>query len=176
MSDRANRKPKIIKIPGPDHPITIERNAHRIVVVIAGRVVADTRAALTLREASYPPVQYIPLKDVDTALLERTDHATYCPYKGDCAYYSIPLGGERSVNAVWTYEAPYAAVAAIKDHVAFHPDRVDAIEERPIGLPLSARGVQLPSGHRRRLRRASSGKQGDIEMSELLDAVKEEVQ
>ena len=176
MSDRANRKPKIIKIPGPDHPITIERNAHRIVVVVAGRVAADTRAALTLREASYPPVQYIPLKDVDTALLERTDHATYCPYKGDCAYYSIPLGGERSVNAVWTYEAPYAAVAAIKDHVAFYPDRVDAIEERPVGLPFSARGVQLPSGHRRRLRRASSGKQGDIEMSELLDAVKEEVQ
>ena len=93
MSDRANRKRKTIKIPGPDHPITIERNAHRIVVVVAGRVVADTRAALTLREASYPPVQYIPLKDVDTALLERTDHATYCPYKGDCAYYSIPLGG-----------------------------------------------------------------------------------
>ncbi len=92
MSDRANRKPKIMKIPGPDHPITIERNAHRIVVVVAGRVVADTRAALTLSEASYPPVQYIPLKDVDTALLERTDHATYCPYKGDCAYYSIPLG------------------------------------------------------------------------------------
>ena len=71
MSDRANRKPKIIKIPGPDHPITIERNAHRIVVVVAGRVVADTRAALTLREASYPPVQYIPLKHVDTALLWR---------------------------------------------------------------------------------------------------------
>jgi uncharacterized protein (DUF427 family) len=99
--------------------------------VVAGRVVADTRAALTLREASYPPVQYIPLRNVDTALLERTDHATYCPYKGDCAYYSIPLGGERSVNAVWTYEAPYGAVAAIKDHVAFYPDRVDAIEERP---------------------------------------------
>ena len=135
MSDRANRKPKIIKIPGPDHPITIERNAHRIVVVVAGRIVADTRAALTLREASYPPVQYIPLKDVDTALLERTDHATYCPYKGDCAYYSIPLGGERSVNAVWTYEAPYGAVAAIKDHVAFYPDRVDAIEERPESYP-----------------------------------------
>ena len=112
MSDRANRKPKIIKIPGPDHPITIERDAHRIVVVVAGRVVADTRAALTLREASYPPVQYIPRKDVDTALLERTDHATYCPYKGDCAYYSIPLGGERwsprsgttslSIPTVWT--------------------------------------------------------------------------
>src|SRR6202022_1768338 len=124
MSNRANRKPKIIKIPGPDHPITIERNAHRIVVVVAGRVVADTRAALTLREASYPPVQYITLKDVDPALLERTDHATYCPYKGDCAYYSIPLGGERSVHAVWSYETPYAAVAEPKDPVGFYPARV----------------------------------------------------
>jgi uncharacterized protein (DUF427 family) len=131
MSERVERKPKTVKIPGPDHPITIERNAHRIVVTVAGRVVADTRVALTLREAGYPLVQYIPRNDVEMALLARTDHATYCPYKGDCAYYSIPLGGERSVNAVWTYEAPYAAVAAIKDHVAFYPDRVDAIEERP---------------------------------------------
>ena len=96
-----------------------------------GRIVADTREALTLREAAYPAVQYIPRKDVDMALLERTDHTTYCPYKGDCAYFSIPLGGERSVNAVWSYEAPYAAVAPIKDYLAFYPNRVDAIEERP---------------------------------------------
>lgn len=139
MSERADRRARITKIPGPEHPITIESNAHRIVVAVAGRVVADTRAALTLREASYPPVQYIPRKDVDTTLLERTDHATYCPYKGDCAYYSIPLGGERSLNAVWTYETPFAAVAAIKDHVAFYPDRVDAIEEQPGDDPRSPR-------------------------------------
>ena len=122
---------KSIKIPGPDHPITIERNPARIVVSVAGRVVADTREALMVREAAYPPVQYIPRKDVDMALLQRTDHSTYCPYKGDCAYFSIPLGDERSTNAVWTYEAPYAAVVSIKDHLAFYPDRVDAIEERP---------------------------------------------
>jgi uncharacterized protein (DUF427 family) len=122
---------KSIKIPGPDHPITIEANPARVVVSVAGRVVADTRAALTLREASYPAVQYIPRADVDMALLARTQHDTYCPYKGDSSYYSIPHGGERSTNAVWTYEAPYAAVAAIKDHVAFYPDRVDSIEERP---------------------------------------------
>jgi uncharacterized protein (DUF427 family) len=119
-----------IKIPGPDHPITIEANPSRVVVSIDGVVIADTREALTLREASYPPVQYIPRKDVDMSLLVRTGHATYCPYKGDCAYYSIPAGGERSVNAVWAYEAPYPAVAAIKDHLAFYPSRVEAIEER----------------------------------------------
>lgn len=65
-------------------------------------------------------------------LLERTELTTYCPYKGDCSYYSIPSGGERTVNAVWTYEAPYDAVAIIKDYLAFYPDRVDAIEERPL--------------------------------------------
>jgi len=102
---------KTVKIPGPDHPITIEPNPARITIAIGDRVIADTREALTLREASYPAVQYIPRKDVDMSLLQRTEHATYCPYKGDCSYYSIPLGGERSVNAVWTYEDTYPAVA-----------------------------------------------------------------
>jgi uncharacterized protein (DUF427 family) len=122
-------KPKPVKIPGPDHPITIETNPARVTVTLAGRVIADTTEALVLREAAYPAVQYIPLKDVDRSLIERTEHASYCPYKGDAAYYSIPVGGERSLNAIWTYEAPYAAVARIKDHVAFYPDRVDSIEE-----------------------------------------------
>jgi uncharacterized protein (DUF427 family) len=118
---------KTVKIPGPDHPITIAPTGGRVQVTVAGRVIADSLAALTLREAAYPAVQYIPRKDVDMAQLERTGHASYCPYKGDAAYYSIPAGGERSANAIWTYEQPYDAVAAIKDHVAFYPDRVDAI-------------------------------------------------
>ena len=121
---------KSIKLPKPSHSITIEANPARVTVSVAGRIIADTRNALTLREASYAAVQYIPREDVDMTQLTRTDHQTYCPYKGDCAYYRIPLGGDRSVNAVWTYEAPYPAVAEIKDHVAFYPDRVDAIEER----------------------------------------------
>src|ERR1700719_440535 len=100
MSDHAELQAKPIKIPGPDHPITIERNAHRVVVKVAGHVVADTRDALTLREAKYPAVQYIPRKDVDMTLLERSIHASYCPYKGDASYYSIPIGGDRSLNAV----------------------------------------------------------------------------
>src|SRR3984885_14088562 len=122
---------KQMKLPGPDHPITIEPNPRRVVVSVAGRVVADTQDALILREGVYPPVQYIPLKDVDASLLEGTSHATYCPYKGECSYYSIPIGGDRSVNAVWGYESPYTAVAQIKDHVAFYPDRVDGIAEQP---------------------------------------------
>ncbi|MGY5809570.1 DUF427 domain-containing protein [Rhizobium sp. LEGMi198b] len=118
---------KLVKIPGPDHPITIENKRAHVTVSVAGKVIADTREALSLKEASYPAVIYVPRKDIDMSALKRTDHATYCPYKGDCSYYSIPVGGERSVNAVWTYENPRAAVSQIKDYMAFYPDRVDAI-------------------------------------------------
>jgi uncharacterized protein (DUF427 family) len=120
---------KIMKIPGPDHPITITPNPKRVVVTVGGRVVADTHDALSLREASYAPVQYIPRKDVDMTQLERSEHRTWCPYKGDCAYYSIAAGGARTLNSVWTYEQPHAAVSVIKDHLAFYPDRVDSIVE-----------------------------------------------
>jgi len=118
-----------MKIPDESHPITIQPNPARVVVKLGGRVIADTREALQLKEASYPAVQYIPRKDADLAQLERTSHTTYCPYKGDCSYFSIPAGGDRSVNAVWTYESPYPAVAQIKDHLAFYTSRVDSIEE-----------------------------------------------
>ena len=124
----AARQPKI---PGPDHPITLTPNRERVLVRVGGALIADTREALILQEASYPPVQYIPRKDVDMNLLQRTDHSSYCPFKGDASYYSIPSGGTKSVNAVWTYENPYPAVGQIKDYVAFYPSRVDAIEERP---------------------------------------------
>lgn len=120
--------PRPVKLPGPDHPITITPNRQHIVVKAGGRIIADTRRALTLQEANYPAVQYIPRADVDMSQLERTDHATYCPYKGNCSYYSIPTGGERANNAAWTYENPYDAVAQIKEYLAFYPDRVDAIE------------------------------------------------
>jgi uncharacterized protein (DUF427 family) len=123
---------KPVLIPGPDHPITIEPAAHRIVVTVGGRVIADSRHALTLREARYPAAYYIPRADVDMAALERSDHASYCPYKGDAAYFSIPAGGARSTNAIWTYEHPHAAVAEIRDHLAFYPDRIDAIREEAL--------------------------------------------
>jgi len=80
-----------------------------------------------LREATYPAVIYIPREDADMSLLVRTEHTTYCPYKGECSYYSVPLGGEKSVNAVWTYEKPYPAVAQIQGHLAFYANRVDSL-------------------------------------------------
>ena len=119
---------KPVRQPGPDHPITITPNADHIVVTVAGKVVADTRRSLTLQESTYPAVQYIPIEDVERSLLERTETSTYCPFKGDASYYSIPAGGTKSVDAIWVYEQPHDAVAEIKDHVAFYPDRVDSIE------------------------------------------------
>ncbi|MCW3048313.1 MAG: hypothetical protein JWO74_2597 [Solirubrobacterales bacterium] len=119
-----------MKIPGPDHPIEIQPNGSRVVVTVGGQIIADTRAALTLSEAAYPPVQYIPRRDVDMAALTRSDHTTYCPYKGDASYFSIPAGGDRATNAVWTYETPFPAMAAIRDYVAFYPDRVDEITSK----------------------------------------------
>lgn len=118
-----------VRIPGPDHPITIEPNSGRVIVSAGGRVVADTRRALTLREASYAPVQYIPLEDVERELLAPSDHETYCPFKGEASYYSIPSAGGRGLNAVWEYREPYEAVAQIRGHVAFYADRVE-VEER----------------------------------------------
>ena len=121
-----------MKVPGPEHPIEIEPNTARVVVTVERNVIADTLMALTLREAGYPPVQYIPRRDVDMTALSRTDHATYCPYKGDASYYSVLAGAWRSLNAVWSYEEPFPAMAEIKDYLAFYPDRVGEIILRPI--------------------------------------------
>jgi uncharacterized protein (DUF427 family) len=121
---------KTIKIPGPDHPIAITRNLAQVVVTAGGQVIADTSNALTLREAAYPAVQYIARDDVDMARLQRSSHTSYCPYKGDCAYYSLVDGGVE--NVAWTYEAPYEAVADIRNYLAFYPDRVDSIKEIPV--------------------------------------------
>lgn len=117
-----------MKLPGPDHPITIERNGARVRVLFSGRVVADTTKALTLREARYPAVYYIPRADADMSLLRRTDHTSYCPYKGDASYFTISTDGRDADNAVWSYEQPYPAMAEIKEYLAFYPNRVDAIE------------------------------------------------
>jgi uncharacterized protein (DUF427 family) len=119
MSDRT------VLQPGPDHPITVEPSASRVVVTSNGTTIADTREALTLKEASYPAVFYIPLKDVDEALLTRTDHSSYCPYKGEASYFSVPTMGEPGENVIWQYQEPYDAVSEIKDRIAFYADRVE---------------------------------------------------
>jgi uncharacterized protein (DUF427 family) len=124
-------KGKEIRIPGPDHPIAISPAEGKVRVTVAGRTIAESKQALRLEEKGYPPVYYVPRKDADMSLLVRTTHYTYCPYKGDCTYYSIPVGGSKSEYAVWTYEKPYEAVASIKEYLAFYPSRVDAVEVIP---------------------------------------------
>lgn len=118
---------RVQKIPGPDHPITVEPYPKHLVVKYKGEVIADTRSALRLQEANYPAVFYIPRGDAQMAKFTRSDHITYCPYKGDASYYSLP-GGADAANAVWTYETPYDAVAEIREHLAFYPDRVEITE------------------------------------------------
>jgi uncharacterized protein (DUF427 family) len=118
-----------MKLPGPDHPITITPSNKRVRVTFGGQVIADTTKALSLQEASYPAVLYIPRADAKMDLLKKTDHATHCPYKGDASYFSIQAGGKAAENAVWSYEQPFPAMAEIKDHLAFYPNRVDEIDE-----------------------------------------------
>jgi uncharacterized protein (DUF427 family) len=118
-----------MKEPGPEHPITISRNGGRVRVRFAGRTIAETTRALTLKEAHYPPVHYIPRADADMSALTRAAHHTHCPYKGHASYFTIIADGRTAENAVWSYEQPFPAVAEIKECLAFYPNRVDAIEE-----------------------------------------------
>jgi uncharacterized protein (DUF427 family) len=117
-----------MKLPGPDHPITITQNPRRIRVTAGDIVIAESAKALTLKEAKYPAVQYLPREDANMALLERTERTTHCPYKGDASYYSIKADGKTLDNAIWTYETPFPAMTEITDHLAFYPDKVK-IEE-----------------------------------------------
>lgn len=117
-----------MKVPGPDHPITITPNTKRVRVTVDGVVVADTTHALTLKEASYPAVQYVPRQDTNMELLRRTDRTTHCPYKGDAAYFSIVANGKTLENSIWSYETPFPAMTEITGRLAFYPDKVK-IEE-----------------------------------------------
>jgi uncharacterized protein (DUF427 family) len=112
-----------VRQPTAEHPITVTPTEGRVIVEINGQQVADSRAALTLQESTYPAVQYIPLQDVDSDVLTRTDTTTYCPYKGDAGYYSVAVGGATVEDAGWFYEQPYEAVAAIAGHLAFYADK-----------------------------------------------------
>jgi uncharacterized protein (DUF427 family) len=117
-----------MKIPSPDHPISISPNPARVRVSAGGVVIADTAHALTLREASYPAVHYIPRADANMTLTERTGRSTHCPYKGDASYFSINAGGKVIENSIWSYETPFPAMTEIAGHLAFYPDKV-TIEE-----------------------------------------------
>jgi uncharacterized protein (DUF427 family) len=120
-----------MKVPGPDHSITIAPNGARVRVQFAGRTIADTTRALRLQEAGYPAVFYIPREDTDMTALVPSDHYTHCPYKGDASYFSIAANGRTSENAAWSYQQPFPAMREIEGYLAFYPHRVDAIGETP---------------------------------------------
>jgi uncharacterized protein (DUF427 family) len=130
-----------MKLPGPDHPITVAFNPKRVQVDYNGHTIVDTRRALVLKESTYPAVQYIPREDVDMAYMTRTEHHTHCPYKGEASYYTILMDGQFAENAVWSYEAPYPAMAEIKDHLAFYPNKVEIREFDDAGGPDAIRDV-----------------------------------
>ena len=117
-----------MKLPGPDHPITITANPRRVRVSAGGVVIAESTDVLTLKEASYPAVNYLPRKDANMALLSRSERVTHCPYKGDASYFSINADGKTIADAIWTYENPFPAMTEISGHLAFYPDKVK-IEE-----------------------------------------------
>ncbi len=128
-----------MKTPGPDHPITLTPNPHRVRIRYDNHVLGDTRRAITLQEANLSPVQYVPREDFESAWLSRTDKVTHCPYKGDASYYSLFVNGDLSENVVWSYENPYPAMEAIRGHLAFYTDKIDVyevedeIEQRSMG-------------------------------------------
>lgn len=120
----------VVKLPGPDHPITLTPNERRVVVSLGGVTLADSAAALTLQEARYPAVQYLPREDVDMQALRRTSESSYCPYKGEASYYAPLSAGPDARGIAWSYEQPHEAMLRIAGYLAFYPDRVDAIEQR----------------------------------------------
>ena len=113
-----------MKIPGPDHPITIEPHPGHLRVTRNGVTIVDTAKALVLKEAAYPPVFYVPRADAKMDTLSSTTRHSHCPYKGDASYFSIVAGGETAENAVWSYAEPFPAMAEIAGHLAFYPDKV----------------------------------------------------
>lgn len=118
---------RVVKLPDANHPITLSMTGVHVIVTSGGKVIADTRRAVTFIESKYSPVQYIPREDVDMSLLELTEHKTYCPYKGEASYFSIRDVGERGINAMWSYVGAHPVVAQIDGCLAFYPDRVDSI-------------------------------------------------
>ncbi|MBE1525066.1 DUF427 domain-containing protein [Nesterenkonia lutea] len=116
---------KLVLHPGPEHPISVTASAERVTVTARGVMIADTRSALVLREQGYPIAYYIPRADVEMAQLRQTEHETYCPYKGEAHYFTVLSADGELTNVVWTYEDPHKAVAEIRDHLAFYPDRVE---------------------------------------------------
>ena len=109
----------------PSHTLRIDRHVRPVVIRFNGKVVAETRKAISLQEADYNPVAYIPIQDVKGEYLTPSDHVTNCPYKGDAQYWNVEVDGRIAKNAVWRYALPYDEVAELRNYVSFYPGKVD---------------------------------------------------
>jgi uncharacterized protein (DUF427 family) len=137
--------PRDILIPDATHPISIRPTGTHVTVRVGGVTVAETDDALSLTEATYPVVQYIPIDDVDQALLERSIRQTYCPYKGDASYYTVCTpDGTTEADLIWTYQHPYPSVAEIAGHVAFYASRAEVTLTAPQPRMASEAGTTAP--------------------------------
>jgi uncharacterized protein (DUF427 family) len=114
-----------MKVPGPDHPISVVADPRRLRVRYQGHVIGDSEKVLTLTEASYPPVAYFPREDISMEYLSRTEKVSYCPYKGEARYFTLLMDGHFAENAVWSYEDPFPAMDTIRGRLAFYPNQVE---------------------------------------------------
>ena len=107
-------------------PPRAEPSTRRIRVVLGGVTVADTTRAIRVLETSHPPAYYVPLEDVRREYLRPGRRQTYCEFKGQASYYDLVVGEREVRDAAWYYPDPSERFAALRDHVAFYPGRVDA--------------------------------------------------
>ncbi len=137
-----------MKTPGPDHPISVTASRRRLLALYQGHVIADSTAALELREAGYRPVAYFPRADVAMAFMGKTARSTHCPYKGHASYFTLDMDGTIAENAAWSYETPYPAMTAITGAIAFYPNLVEVREahEQPHGVDVDAVVQHTDSG------------------------------
>ena len=109
---------------GSPHELKWEPAGRRVTAELAGTVVAASDDAFVLHEGRLPPVFYFPLQDINAEVLERTDHSSHCPFKGDASYWSVVVDGTRAENALWAYENPIENAPYLKGYGAFYTDRV----------------------------------------------------
>jgi uncharacterized protein (DUF427 family) len=112
----------------PDHRVDLHPDKSHVRVTFGGKVIADSTNALRVEETGHGPVYYIPAKDMALPLMKKTEHTTYCPFKGTASYWTIDTGDKSSENAIWGYEAPYDETTALAGYYAFYDTRVDSIE------------------------------------------------
>lgn len=106
-------------------PPRLERTTRNVVIEVGGILIADSHAAYRVLETSHPPTFYLPPGDVAMRHLVPNPRRSFCEWKGRAAYYDVVMGDRRIEEAAWYYPTPFPAFAAIRDHIAFYPSKLD---------------------------------------------------